>query len=260
MRRTLTSLGLALLAAGCGAKDPVYIQPTPQAIEVDPANMVTAQTAVVQLPVKVETADQAAARAALAMKLGLTADQVPQARRDDYDVELEWTIKNLSDQEGTASIQVNGANEFFLYDPTRFVTDPMEQAPPPPLLGNIPMLVPPLGEISGVFREDQLAEASQDFDGISRGGVNPQFALLTQWPSGDVTGGTGGELATIPSAAVAALIQFNVTFDADQHMVLEYTLRVRDRGDRLDPFPADPAELVPPSTTAFMPPPPMMMP
>jgi hypothetical protein len=247
---------IALLAA-CGTKDPVYLAPTPAAIEVDPAMMVAALTSSVQLPVRLETGDEAIERAALAMELGLTPEQVPQARRDDYDVSIEWTVKNLSDQPGTATIAILGASQYFFYDPALFVIDE-EEAAPPPLLGGVPIQVPALGTVSGVFREDQVAEAAQDWDAISRGGITPEFAYLDQWDTGAVTGGMGGELAEIPSAAVAALVRIDLTFSADSHMVLEYVLRVRDKGDRLDPFQTDLGLLVPPSTTAFTPPPPPM--
>jgi hypothetical protein len=258
----LTSLALAALVGlvGCQTGEPVYIDPTPRAIEFDPATMMdTSATATVLLPVRQETPTQNLERQRLAMDLGLTVEQVPQARRDDYEVSLEWTVKNLSDTEGTAKINVLGGNEYFFYDPTAFQLDPRDPLPPP-LLGGIPIVVPALGQVSGVFREDQLAEASQDWDAISRAGVIAQNALLTQWPSDDVSGGTGGELMTIPSAAVAALVQLDVTLEADQHMVLEYTMRVRDHGSRLAPFEQDPAALVPPSMTAFTPPPPPEMP
>jgi len=187
------------------------------------------------------------------MRLGLDPAQIPQARRDDYAVEIEWTVKNLSDSPGQAFINVGGASEFFFYDPLLFVVDPDEDPPPPPLLGGIPILVAAGASVSGVFREDQVAEAAQDWDAISRAGVVAQKALLTEWPDPNVDGGSGGELAAIPSAAVAALVRFDVTFDADQHMVLEYVLRVRDHGDRLAPFEDDLGRLVPPSTTAFTP-------
>jgi predicted small lipoprotein YifL len=257
---SLAALALLASSAACGTGEPVYIDPSPRAIEVDPANMMSpSAVATVRLPVRQENAAQSLQRQRLAMTLGLTPEQVPQARRDDYEVSLEWTVKNLSDTEGTAKIFILGGNEFFFYDPTMFQVDPRDP-PPPPLLGGIPIVVPALGQVSGVFREDQIAEASQDWDAISRAGVVAENALLTQWPSEDVSGGTGGELTTIPSPAVAALIQLDVTLDADQHMVLEYTLRVRDHGTRLAPFETDLGALVPPSMTAFTPPPPAEMP
>jgi hypothetical protein len=266
-RTGLLALALAPLgvAAACTAKDPMYFRPAPAAVESDPDSMAAPIVSTVQLPVRVEDGDEMEERLALAMQLGLMPDDVPLARRDHYAASIEWSIKNLSDQEGIATLAVVGASEFFKYDPAVFVIDPDEDEPPPPLLGGIPIVVPPLGVVTGVFREDQLDEASQDWDAVSRGGITPQYATLTLWPTDDVTGGMGGQLATIPGAAVAALIQYDVAFSADQRMVLEYQLRVRDRDDRLEPCTMEAiaqatcgATLVPPSTTVYTPPPPAM--
>jgi hypothetical protein len=252
----LVPLGAAALAA-CGPSEPVYIDPSPRAVEFDPMAMMGDASAVstVRLPVRLETTAQNLERQRVAMALGLTVDQVPQARRDDYEVSIEWTVKNLSDTEGTATINVLGASEYFLYDPTAFQLDPRDPLPPP-LAGGIPVVVPASGEVSGVIREDQIAEAAQDWDAISRAGVVAQNALLTQWPTDDVDGGMGGELMTIPSSAVAALVELDVTLVADQHMVLEYTMRVREHGSRLAPFESNQGALVAPSTAVFTPPPP----
>lgn len=259
MRRTLYAFPLVLLACD-GAKDPVYLRPTPPAIESDPDTMIAGQVATVQLSVRPEDENEAIERMALAMDLGLTPEQVPQVRRDDYDVEIEWTIKNLSDRPGTAIVSVVGANEYFLYDPSLFVIDPDEDEPPPPLLGGVPITVAPSAVVSGHFTEEQVAEAAQDWDAISRAGVVAQRALLERWDGPDLTmealvaaSAMGGELMAIPSAAIPAIIQYDISFESDTHMVLEYVLRVREHDDRLIPYPDADTALVPASTTAFQP-------
>jgi hypothetical protein len=262
MKRLALLLLLVSASAACGPSEPVYIDPSPRAVEFDPATagmMETSAVSSVRLPVRLETEAQNLERQRIAMALGLDVAQVPQARRDDYEVSIEWTVKNLSDTDGTAFVNVVGASEYFLYDRTAFQLDPRDPLPPP-LAGGIPVPVPALGQVSGVIREDQLSEAAQDWDAISRGGVVAQTALLTQWPTDDVDGGTGGELMTIPSAAVAALVQLDITLGADRHMVLEYTMRVREHGDRLAPFESNLGALVAPSTTVYTPPPPPEMP
>jgi hypothetical protein len=113
-------------------------------------------------------------------------------------------------------------------------------------------MVPANGTVSGVFREDELVEAAQDLDAITRGGVTPEHAILTHWDSPDITGGMGGELPMIPSAAVAGLLSLDVSFTADKHMVMEYVLRVRDKDDRLRTY-DDGSAIEMPSTTDFVP-------
>jgi hypothetical protein len=120
-------------------------------------------------------------------------------------------------------------------------------------MGGRPIDVPAGRTVTGVFREDELAEASQDLDAFTRAGVNPGFALLTRWPAKDVSGGEGGPLMTIPSRAVAQLLQLDLTVSADQPLILSAQLRVRDRTDRLDATAQDPATLVAPSATVFTP-------
>lgn len=216
---------------------------------------------VLTVPMAVETPDDVAARTNIAMQVGLTADQVAKVRRNDTDLELEWTVINTTQQDGRAQLMVNGANEFFRYDPTIFV-DPTdkEAKAPPSLLGGKPILLPPGGTVSGLFREDELYEAAQDLDAITRGGVVPEFALLTRWPTDDVTGGKGGQLAMIPSAAIPLILQLNVNLDTNVAAVVKATLRVRDRSGRLRPTEQNAALLVAPSTAIFIPPPPMMVP
>lgn len=127
-----------------------------------------------------------------------------------------------------ARILVNGATEYFAYQPLAFIDDPEDEEPPPSLLGDIPIEVPGLATVTGVFREDQVAEASLDLDIITRGGGNPFAALLT-YNQGvtEFSDPAGG--APIPAAAFASMVRFDLAFTADRHMVLEYAVRVRDR-------------------------------
>lgn len=253
----LTAAALAGVAGACGS-DPVYLLPTPQAIEVNSPAGMGPTTSSVQIPFRLETQDEAAERQELAASLGLMPEQVPQARRDDFELSIEWTVKNLEDTPALARLAVLGANELYRYDPLLFVIDPDEEEPPPPLLGGEPIEVPPRGVVSGVFREDELAEAAQDLDAIARGGIVPEYALLTRWGRKPVTGGMGGELSTIPPEAVPALLQIDVSIEGNTHLVLEYAVRVRDRSGRLVAPDTDPALLVPPSQTPAMPPMPLM--
>jgi hypothetical protein len=156
-----------------------------------------------------------------------------------------WTIKNLDAVPGQARIILNGANEYFSFDPAMVVLDPNnDEAPPTPnLQGNIPIDVPASGEINGVFREDQILEASIDLDQITRGNVNP-FAAILKVDKNDTefqplstpvapTAANPMPMQTpvgnpIPREAFAQMVTFNLQFNPDHHMVLEYNLRVRD--------------------------------
>jgi len=231
---------LALGLVGC-ANDPVYI-PGPATMNAgvdDGTGAISVDKASVVLPIKTETAADAAKRTALAAKLMV---DVPYVKVGDIEIEIEWTIRNLDDKDGEAKVQLNGANELFSYDPELIVLSPDDdEAPPTPGLGgDIPIAVPKGGTVSGLFTEDQLREASIDLDQITRGNVNPFRAMLTisknaknfqpmtppmpgddmymQTPIGD----------PIPRDAFAEMTRIDLVFKPTTHMTLQYDIRVRD--------------------------------
>lgn len=249
------ALGLAALAA-C-ASDPQYLA-SPAPIEVGATEESPfAGTTSITLPIEVETAADARAREAMATALGAP---VPYVRLGDLDVEVEWTIKNLTGSAGQARVKLNGANELNAYEPLAFVVDPEEDREPPPLAGDVPIDVGPDAVVSGVLREDQLREASLDLELITRAGVNPFAAILTH-NEDDPAVTVMPEGVAVPQDHLGQMIRFDLVFVADRHMVLEWTLRVRDHRGLLHPDLAaaateeltafDPAVYVPP------PPPPM---
>jgi hypothetical protein len=258
---------LALAAISCASActdDPIYVQPA-AALEFIPGEEAAPATTQLVLPVRLETEAEATERAERTAELGI---QVPYVTRDDLDLSLEWTIRNLDPDRGVARIHVNGANEFFAYVPDAFVIDPEEEEIPPPLSGDVPLEVPGDGRLSGVFQEDLLAEASLDLELISRGGLNPFAALLAIHEKASEID-AGGVL--LPRDAFASLVRIDVSFVADRHMTLEYTLRARDHRDppllhdELADAPPEeltvfaPADFVPdgvPLVRRFLPPPP----
>ncbi len=214
---------IALSAGMACTDDPRYVQPD-QAIEAgapgsDPEIPTVGQ---IILPIRLETEKEAADRAERALELGI---DVPFVQIDDIELSLEWSIRNLSDQDATVFIQLNGANEYFSYIPASFVVDPEEEEEPPPLAGDIPILIPALGTVSGVFREDQLREASTDLELITRGEVNPFAAVLQHHE--DITEMTPVGLPVIPASTLASMIRYDILLLTNQHVVMEYAVRVR---------------------------------
>lgn len=231
---------IALLLAAC-ANDPVYI-PGPMFLEggVDDGMGGTSEAkASLQLPLNLETPDDAAARQLRADALGI---MVPYVKVGDIEISVEWEISNLDPMnEGLVRIQLNGANEFFSYDPSTIVLSDDEEAPPTPGLdGDIPIHVPAGGTAKGLFREDQLREASIDLDQITRGNVNPFNATLTVSKNAQMfqpmTPPMPGVMdyvqtpigAPIPREAFAQLIRVDLVFKPDRHMTMDYTVRIRD--------------------------------
>ena len=259
MRRTTC---LIVLLAACGANDPIYLaSPTNMEAGMDDGtgNLVVAKSSLV-LPIKPETMLDLQADMKLAQKLGI---MVPYVKVGDLDIEVEYTIKNLDNTPGQAKVELDGANEFFVYDPSLINLDPTNnEAPPTPgLAGNIPIDLPANGTYSDTFREDQLLEAEIDLDQITRGNINPFAATLTvnkndktfqpqtppllltpmcmttPLPAACQTCITTPDDPScqpmamgpvIPRAAFAGIIRIDLVFKPDHHMVLDYTVRVRD--------------------------------
>jgi hypothetical protein len=239
--RVLGALGAVLGLVGC-ANDPVYI-PGPMAIEAgtpDAMGQPTEGKASVQLPIKTETASDKVKRDALAAKLAPI--EVPYVRIGDLEIEVEWTIKNLDTKAGKAMVELNGANEFFAYDPSTIELEPdNEDAPPTPgLSGDIPIDVPAGGEVSGLFTEDDVREAAIDLDQITRGNFNPFRATLTIsknakefQPMTELRPGVENYMQmpdgpAIPREAFAELTRIDIVFKPDRPMSLEYNIRIRD--------------------------------
>src|SRR5688500_11640458 len=246
----MKKLLLVCLIPAC-TNDPTYVQP-PRGIEVGAtADDMGVATETFLLPFdtrKLNGMDYARERNDVLIEINQTADpditldQLALVRLEQLDVSLEWTIRNLSEEPGQARIHVNGGNQYFVYVPGNFIVDPEdeEEAVPPPLAGNVPIDVPAGADVGGVFREDQLREAALDLELITRAGMNPFAAMLNIHEDISNT----SEITIVPYPpdqdpppvppppmpvrAFSHLVQFDITFQADQHMVLEYAVRVRD--------------------------------
>lgn len=240
----LSSVLVGLIA--CNANDPVYLQ-APMTMEAgmpDPANMgmPSQAKASLPLPIKPETAADQAKRDALSAQLAPI--QVPYVKVGDLEIDVEYTIKNLDTQPGQARVQLNGASEFFSYDPSIInLAPPGDENPPktPGLSGDIPINVPAGGSVSGLFTEDDLREASIDLDQVTRGNVNPFLAVLTvsknalsfQPMTPPVVDAAGNPIQSpmgppVPREAFAEMVRIDLVFKPDRHMTLDFNVRVRD--------------------------------
>lgn len=279
MRTRLFGATWVLATVGC-ASDPVYL-PSPMIVEAgmpgDMGMLVEGRSSLL-LPILLETDEDRIEREQQQALLD-PAIEIPYVKLGDLEVQVEWTIKNLEDREGKATIALNGANQFYAYDPSLFVVSADDEAPETPgLAGDIPLPLAPLGQRSGVFTEDELREASIDLDQITRGNINPFRARLTiskhaesfeqlSPPTFDANGEPVPPTPTglvFPRATFAQMLRIDLVFKPDRHMVLEYTVRVRDmRGGLVHELgvdaltdPAAMAELEPfdPASYAFAPP------
>jgi hypothetical protein len=161
---------------------------------------------------------------------------VPWAATRDFAIEVEWSAKNLGDTDVTAYLILNGGNEFGDYVPSLYI-DPTQnvedQTPPPPLLGGSPIAIPAHATQLGVFREDQMDEAALDLEAITR---YPTNVLQTPFEviAHDSSASRIGLEAIPPKDVTPAFVRLQFGLSADGHVVVDYTVRVRDRsGDKL---------------------------
>ena len=173
---------------------------------------------------------------------------VPYVKVGDIDISIEWTIKNLDTQPGTAVVELNGGNEYMYYDPSTIMLDPGDDDPPPTpgLSGDIPIDVPASGTVSGTFTEDQVLAAAVALDEITQGNFDPYAATLVDGKNEtsfqplsppmpedpddpDDTNVVQTPMGPpIPRAAFANMIRVDLVFKPDSHMVLDYDVRIRD--------------------------------
>ena len=226
-----------LLTLGACSNDPLYV-PAPMPIEAGIEGAI-AQTSL-QLPIRRELSLEATQRAERTAELMV---DVPYVKVGDIEVSVEWKVTNLTAEDGEFALQLNGANEYFSYDPVALAVGLDEDEPQPPGLdGDIPLRVAANASVTGLFREDQLREASIDLDQITRGNVNAFRATLTVSKNAtefaelapqtfDANGEPLPQETTgvvYPREAFAQIVRVDLVFKPDRHMQLEYTVRVRD--------------------------------
>jgi hypothetical protein len=229
-----------LAAAFAGCNNPVYLsQRRPLETKTDPTgNGFVADTDLFVLPVRRPRSDESKKLAEEQRKLQLPM-KVPWVAARDFDIEVEYSIKNLEASAVKVTLQLNGGNEFGDYVPTDFVDPtaaPEDQVPPPALLGGTPVDFEANELKTGVFREDDLQEAGLDLEAITRypppdAGMNAPFEVLERRSSQSRIG-----LEGIPAGDVTpAMVRYTFVLSATGHVVMDYSIRVRERvgGDLL---------------------------
>jgi hypothetical protein len=211
------------------------------------------------LPVRQPTAREQQALVDLQQKLMLP-DQVAWAQARDFDIEIEYSVKNLDTQKLTAFVYLDGGNEFGDYQPNKYINpnDPNQQTPPPHLVSSEPYMVEVGATVTGVFREDEETEAALDLEAITRYPSNgnlagtPFMVILNRSNVSSL-----GRDSVPPNDITPAHVRYQLTVAADGHAVLDYTVRVRDHNGKLAKptdmnlyVPTD-AMLTPPAGTPF---------
>jgi hypothetical protein len=261
-----------LAVVACGCNNPTYLfQTRPLETFQDPAAMgqggYQADTVLYVVPVRLPTMEEEMARQAEQMALGLQ-QPIPWAGTRDFDIEIQYSIKNLESGKVNAFFTANGGSEFGDFDPALYVdveADEEDQVPPPSLLGGSPIELAGNETKVGVFREDQVSESTLDLEAIIRypaaaGPVGTAFQVLLRNSTASRTG-----LEGIPEANILpAWVRFQLSLSATGHVVCDYAVRVRDHSGKLakptdppetlfvNPAPSVPAPIQPPAAMMMM--------
>ena len=161
---------------------------------------------------------------------------IPWVAADKVHIELSYIVTNKSDHDAVFTLMINGASEFVKYD-MEVVSAALavgnNEGPTLPLISSKPQTVPAGGTFSGLFREDDFAEAQLDVDALGRWLDADTFAGVLINRSDVNPVGTG----LIPAnLVVPALVEIDVSLvveGQDTPMTAEYVVRVRDEDDRL---------------------------
>jgi hypothetical protein len=231
--------GLIFLAlAACGCNDPIYLTDNGP-IETMPAAMgggfAPAQGLYV-LPVRKPNQSERQGLQRLQQQLMLP-DVVPWAQAKDFDIEIEWSVQNLDTMKATVIVAVDGGNEFGDYVPSMYINpnaNQEDQTPPPDLLTSEPLVIEAGTTQTGVFREDDLQESSLDLEAITRypsGGdaLATPFMVIEHRSNISRIGLEG----IPPNDVTPQHVRYQFTVTADAHVVLHYTVRVRDHNGKL---------------------------
>src|SRR5262249_27629538 len=109
--------GLAVVVlAACGCNNPTYLKETAP-VE---ATQGTPATTLYVLPVRQPTDLERRALETLQQKLMLP-DPVPWAQARDFDIEIQYSVKNLDTQQAKVLVTLDGGNEFGDYVPANYI-------------------------------------------------------------------------------------------------------------------------------------------
>ena len=234
-RFVFASVFAAAGLAACNANDPVYYTcddnprctPTMSGLEVDGMGTEAKQT--IQLKFRTPTAAEEKQRQNDSATLMY---EVPWLREDRVHIELRYSVTNYGDSEGTFSLNLDGASEFYRYDEEAVAAAFTAANEKPPEIGGLMTVIKQTlspGEVyQGTVREDDFSEASLDLEAMGRFMGNFLALLINRSDMSPL----GLEMVP-PKLIRPALWEITPRFNADQHMGCQFLVRVRDDDRRL---------------------------
>lgn len=228
-----------LVAAACSAERryvgdgtpyQVALTPeTPPALASEDGDLYIVETRVA-LPVRAPTRDELAQlQRDVSGYPGLPFPRLPWLERDDFGLQLDFTLSNLDDQPHDIDIIINGANEFYEYVPRVIETD--NEGPIPlhaqwerryRLQGN--------SRRAATVREEEFDEMAVDLASVVNGAPNSDELVYFENNASDDPRAAPYIPAVIPGLVA---LRFGLRTSAAGSVLLEATIRVRDEADKL---------------------------
>jgi hypothetical protein len=252
------SMVMAIVGPACGINAPTYIEPE-KTIEIG-TNDVYQATESVDIKYRAPTQTERESLQARSRALGY---QAPWIDLDRVSISIDYTVTNLSDKPGVATVLVDGANQFTSYDSaavamaiqmaSMMMMQEEDELYIPSLVQTVPLKVPARGQVSGTIREDDFEEALLDLDALGRWSGPFQVVLYHDSDRSKLG------LEKVPADLVLPQLQkLMVTLRGNQRMRLEFLVRVRDERGVLaegddDVFRPNPMVFAPPAMMAAMP-------
>jgi hypothetical protein len=144
----------------------------------------------------------------------------PWVEHDDFELTLDYALANMEDRPITAGIAINGANEFFEYAPGPEDFHQWERR----------IELSPKERVTGSIRALEMDEIAIDLATVVNGAPNSNQVVQFQSQSGRDARIKRYIPATIPGLIA---LRAGVFSTEAAHVVLELSVRVKDRGDRL---------------------------
>ncbi|HEX6240721.1 MAG TPA: hypothetical protein VFZ61_07505 [Polyangiales bacterium] len=146
--------------------------------------------------------------------------RAPWLERDDVELELDYTLANLSDERVLASVIIDGRNEFNLYTPGPEDFHQWERR----------FLLEPKQRVRGSVSELEMDEIAIDLATVVNGAPNSNQVVQFQSQSG-----RDARVQPYIPARIPGLVGFTAGIMSNQaaNIALELSVRVQDHGDRV---------------------------
>ncbi len=150
---------------------------------------------------------------------------LPFVRRDDIEIQIDYTLSNVSDSTITCAVTVNGINEFHEYNPgvevvgTRIYADyaGWERS----------IRLGPGERLTGTIRHDELDEIAVDLATVVNGVPSPNQVVYFENESAN-DWRSQMYIPDVVPALTGVRMGLRLSADAASPVVLELTVRIRD--------------------------------